>query len=207
MKLDSHWFDGIRSSRRRSSRGGYSAPDACEWPGCACTGGFRAPKGRHKEGQYHNFCQDHARQYNQSYNYFADMPEEKVEEYQKNAYTGHRPTWTMGVKGQQKRANLNNNDSFNPETHNFRDPFGFFAGSRAQQRTEREEAREIRNVARQAFEQLGLDTSASPEQIKTQFKALAKRLHPDLNGGDRATEDKLRSVIQAYNYLKQNNYC
>ena len=31
---------------------------------------------------------------------------------------------------------------------------------------------------------------------------LVKRHHPDANNGDRATEDKLREIIQAYNYLK-----
>jgi len=27
---------------------------------------------------------------------------------------------------------------------------------------------------------------------------------PDANGGDRSSEDKLREIIQAYNYLKAN---
>jgi len=34
------------------------------------------------------------------------------------------------------------------------------------------------------------------------FKELVKRHHPDANGGDRSTEDRLVEVIQAYNYLK-----
>jgi len=32
-------------------------------------------------------------------------------------------------------------------------------------------------------------------------------LHPDQNGGDRSSEDKLREVIQAYNYLKKTGLC
>jgi DnaJ-class molecular chaperone len=35
------------------------------------------------------------------------------------------------------------------------------------------------------------------------FKVLVKLHHPDANGGDTRSEDKLREVIQAYNYLKQ----
>ena len=31
---------------------------------------------------------------------------------------------------------------------------------------------------------------------------LVKRHHPDANGGDRGSEDRLREIIQAYNYLK-----
>jgi DnaJ-class molecular chaperone len=50
---------------------------------------------------------------------------------------------------------------------------------------------------------MGLTNTASREDIKTRFKELVKRHHPDSNGGDRAAEDKLREIIQAYNYLKQ----
>jgi DnaJ-class molecular chaperone len=43
---------------------------------------------------------------------------------------------------------------------------------------------------------------ADKVEIKARFKLLVKRHHPDANGGDRAMEDKLREIIQAYNYLK-----
>ena len=210
MKLDSPWFDRIRTAPRNRRNGATARPaepQNCEWPGCSCKGGFRAPKGRHMEGMYHNFCQDHARQYNQSYNYFADMPDEKVAEWHKSDYVGHRPTWNMGVHGNTGQRG-SGNSNYNPETNGFRDPFGFFHGAHHhEQRKETEERRAVRNAERKAFEQLGLDPSAHAQQIKTQFKSLAKRLHPDANGGDRATEDKLRDVIDAYNYLKKNGFC
>jgi DnaJ-class molecular chaperone len=38
--------------------------------------------------------------------------------------------------------------------------------------------------------------------MKMRFKELVKRHHPDANGGDRSTEDRLVEIIQAYNYLK-----
>ena len=38
--------------------------------------------------------------------------------------------------------------------------------------------------------------------MRTAFKALVKQHHPDTNGGDRSTEDRLRDIIQAYKYLK-----
>ena len=50
-------------------------------------------------------------------------------------------------------------------------------------------------------------TDATPEQIKVQYKTLVKRLHPDANGGSRATEDKLKEVIQAYDYLRSVGLC
>src|SRR6185312_1117147 len=95
MKLDSPWFDSIRVAPKEARA--EPAAAACEHAGCGRPGGFRAPKGRRREGQYWNFCFEHARAYNQSYNYFIDMPEDAVAAYQRDAATGHRPTWTMGV--------------------------------------------------------------------------------------------------------------
>jgi DnaJ-class molecular chaperone len=53
-----------------------------------------------------------------------------------------------------------------------------------------------------ALATLDLDDSADAETIKTRYKEWVKRLHPDANGGDRSREDKLREIIQAYNYLR-----
>ena len=50
---------------------------------------------------------------------------------------------------------------------------------------------------------LNLEDTATKAEIKARFKDLVKRHHPDRNGGDRRSEDKLREVIQAYNYLRQ----
>ena len=56
------------------------------------------------------------------------------------------------------------------------------------------------------MDQLGLDETATAELIKQRFKELVKRLHPDANGGDRSMEDRMREVIEAYNYLKQAEF-
>lgn len=48
-----------------------------------------------------------------------------------------------------------------------------------------------------------LAEGATKEEIKARFKELVKRHHPDANGGDTRSEDTLREIIQAYNYLKQ----
>jgi hypothetical protein len=120
--------------------------------------------------------------------------------YQKDALTGHRPTWKMGTgKG-----------AVRPDIHAFgshADPFGLFGeGVRAEQKA-RAEARPIRNAERKALDTLGLDIEATPQQVKTRFKELVKRHHPDANGGDRSTEDRLVEIIQSYNYLKSVGFC
>jgi len=65
----------------------------------------------------------------------------------------------------------------------------------------------VRNAERKALEALGLEGDVSPQEVKTRFKALVKRHHPDANGGDRSCEDRLREIIQAYNYLKSAKFC
>ena len=67
--------------------------------------------------------------------------------------------------------------------------------------------RAVRNVERRCLEALNLDETASRQQIKARFKTLVKRHHPDANNGARSSEDKLREVIQAYNYLKREGLC
>ena len=61
----------------------------------------------------------------------------------------------------------------------------------------------MKRLERKALRQLNLDDNATKSDIKARFKELVKRLHPDHNQGDRSSEDKLREVIQAYNYLRQ----
>ena len=59
------------------------------------------------------------------------------------------------------------------------------------ERLRRRETRVIRNAERKALEVLGLEADATTPEIKARFKELVKRHHPDANGGDRSTEDRL----------------
>ena len=59
-------------------------------------------------------------------------------------------------------------------------------------------------MALKALAALELDARANEAIIKTRYKELVKRHHPDANGGDRSSEEKLREIIQAYNYLRAN---
>jgi DnaJ-class molecular chaperone len=73
---------------------------------------------------------------------------------------------------------------------------------RGEQQARAEVAPAIRNAERKALDRLGLDVGATPHQVKMRFKELVKQFHPDANGGDRSTENRLIEVIQSYNYLK-----
>ena len=72
---------------------------------------------------------------------------------------------------------------------------------------EQKRRRSVHNMERKSLRKLGLDETASAEEIRARYKTLVKRHHPDANGGDRSLEDKLREIIQAYNYLKNAGFC
>src|SRR5262245_14837663 len=99
MKLDSKYFDSIRvgSKRRAAEPARPTRHPRCQWKGCERPGDHRAPQGRGKDGQYFAFCMEHVRQYNATYNYFDGMNDAEVQDFQKDALTGHRPTWKVGV--------------------------------------------------------------------------------------------------------------
>ena len=45
---------------------------------------------------------------------------------------------------------------------------------------------------------LGLDWPVTMDVLKSRYKELAKRHHPDANGGDRASEERLKTINLAY---------
>ena len=194
MNLNSPLFDRIRV--KQQERRDEPAPGriVCDFPGCAQTGEFRAPMGRLREGQYFCFCLDHVREYNSSYNYFDGMTDEAMARWMRNDSVGHRPTWTMGVNRAGK--------PFREDHSGFRDPLGIFGRAGGPPAREAPPRPSYGIAAMKALGALGLDDTADAAAIKAKYKALVKRLHPDANGGDRSSEDKLREIIRAYNYLR-----
>jgi hypothetical protein len=197
MKLDSKYFDSIRAKPRE--RPAPTGP-TCQWKGCHNVGLHKAPVGRGQEGKYYLFCLDHVRQFNASYNYFEGWTTAEVEAFQKDAIIGHRPTWKTGMSGNVRgyRGHGGTEAGFSSA---FVDPHAFLGGRLGRDRSA--PTRRLKPLERKSLQTLGLDEGADRDQIKHRFKELVKRHHPDANGGDKRSENKLREIIQAYNYLKQ----
>src|SRR5215510_13480616 len=177
MKSDSPLFDRIRVKPDKDRRLRAQCP-ACEWPNCKAPATHRAPKGRLRE-----------REYNHAYNFFAGMSAEDIARYQKEAVIGHRPTWKMGMNG-GRPSSRSHSSRLHPEFASADDPFGVFrelgglAGARRASERRLSEFRPARNAQRKALDALGLEADASAQEVKTRFKTLVKRHHPDANGGD-----------------------
>jgi len=209
MKLDSKYFDSIRvAPKRERAEPVREEHPCCQWKGCTAPGRHKAPRGRGRDGQYYLFCLDHVRQYNASYNYFDGMNDTEVEDFQKESLTGHRPTWKVGANpstdSPRSRAGTSSKNEHRAFGWRALDPHGFFAWrAKAAREKPAENRRQLRPLEKKSLQTLNLTGSATRVEIKARFKELVKIHHPDANGGDARSGDKLREIIQAYNYLKQ----
>jgi len=74
-------------------------------------------------------------------------------------------------------------------------------------------ARQLPPEERKALGVLGLNSTATLQDVKKRFKQLVKRFHPDANGGaiDRANQsekaqEQLRGIIAAYSHLVKSSH-
>src|SRR6516164_11699360 len=56
-------------------------------------------------------------------------------------------------------------------------------------------------MAEDLYSVLGVPKTASAGDITEAYRKLAKKLHPDLNPGDKAAEEKFKKITAAYDIL------
>lgn len=181
------------------------AKKRCAAPGCREPAEINVPKSRHNMDERHWLCRTHLREHNAQWDFFAGMSHEEIERFCLDAITGHRPTWPLG----KRAAGTKDEPSREPHrtsysSYGFEDGFAIFE--------EAAEAVELRRRSRltkaqlDALAILNLGENASLHEIKARYKELVKRFHPDANGGNRGTEERLRQVIKAYGHLRATGF-
>jgi len=124
------------------------------------------------------------------------MSEAEIEAEIRNDTTWQRPSWPLGSR-QGPFAQMR-----------WRDPFGVFSdgeegdGGNRQRRA---------SAAPPSPEQLALlvfdlEPPFTLVRLKARYKELVKKHHPDANGGDKAAEEKLKIINQAYSTLKASYF-
>ena len=170
----------------------------CDHEGCQQQAEYRAPKSRERVKEYFWFCLAHVRAYNKAWNFYSGMNPNEIEIEIREDTVWRRPTWPMGsVENGKVWRRLNQ--------AKLRDQFGIFNGqfSNRDDNTSGPQLGPETNEDR-AFRILGLDPSASLSELKTKYKDLVKTHHPDRNGGDKTSEERLKDINDAYSTLRKS---
>jgi hypothetical protein len=201
--------DKRRRARRRAMTGAFDTGGrCCEWPGCGKAAHYRAPRSPERLAEYRWFCLEHVRDYNASWDFFANRSEDEIERMVSGANAWERPTWSLGEgprgpQGMHPHANGNAWARFG-----FSDPFEVLGENATLNPTGPAEARPRRRLSRP--EQHALDTLGVPHQetvrraVRARYRALVKQLHPDMNGGENADPERLERVLRAWEVLRKS---
>ena len=177
----------------------------CATPGCAEGGEFRAPP---EDGvtsgpdgpRWRWLCLDHVREFNAKYNFFTGMTPEEISEAQRPFAGWERETRAFSATAASPP----------PKWRDFGDPLDAIGAryrdrmAQAQRdRAERADGRSLSAEDRKALKILGLDPDADRKALRARYTGLARRYHPDHNGGDRSHEKALQEVISAYTHLRK----
>jgi hypothetical protein len=142
------------------------------------------------------------RAYNSAWNYYAGMSDAEIEAEIRHDTVWQRPSWRLGDRHGPGYANR------------IRDPLGIFAGgpegarerSRRNGDQMRDPARRALSAREQALAVFEIEPPFTLVRLKARYKVLVKLHHPDAHGGDKAAEEKLKIINQAYATLKASNF-
>lgn len=174
-----------REALRLKGAEGGAPRRACAWPGCEAEGDYRAPKSRDQLREFQWFCLDHIREFNRGWDFFAGMSMSEIEAHRRADVTWHRPTWRFGTGA-----------GWGERWQDLFDLFADDAGTAQHPPPARPQTRAETMMAR-----LDLDQGFTLAELKSRYKQLAKQHHPDLHGGDKAAEERLKLINEAYTYL------
>lgn len=157
---------------------------ACHIDGCLQAGTYKAPKSREQLEEYNWFCLDHIRDRNKQWDYFSGMESDEIEAFIHDAVTGHRPTWSRESRLCEHYFTLQDK------------LYEFISGTKIAPPKPRIPAK-----TRNSLATMEMDHPYTLEQLKIRYRILVKKYHPDLNKGDKKSEEKFKHITAAYHYL------
>ena len=163
----------------------------CDWNNCNKVGEYKAPIEKDNSKDFRYLCLEHIREFNKNWNYFANMTDSQVNEFIKSDMTWHKPT--QNFSGQDNFFKILWNNALKDDIN--------------QNGIDKSRAKlahfNFSNKDLKAFEILGLDVNINWENIRSKFKKLVKKFHPDMNSGNKKFEEKLKVITLAYTQLKR----
>ena len=166
----------------------------CAEVDCGDHGGFRAPICKRADGEiaYGVFCKIHARERNGKWNYFVDMNADEIEDFRHQSYSWHKKT-SENLSQSALNAALHSTDFLG-------DDVLFAASGISGNRTQ---SPSLPAEIKRALAQMQLEEMPDEAALKTRFRQLAKRYHPDVQPENSRNLERLQSINAAYKTLKE----
>lgn len=175
---------------------------SCEWPECRSKGEHKAPRSRERLREYRWFCLDHVREYNKRWNFLEGMSDDEVEATLRHDTVWNRPSWPIGNNDDgvkpKKRGPKPGIGPFGIDPEYFIDGFGLFDNDAGIIDKPGPDA-----PTRAALATFGLDLPISEDALKSKYKELVKKHHPDANVGKQDAGEKFKEIKEAYETLRQ----
>ncbi|WP_235977275.1 J domain-containing protein [Sandaracinobacteroides hominis] len=140
--------------------------------------------GEPPEWQY--FCLEHVRAFNAGWNWFDGMSEDEIWQAQSPF-----PTWDRETRAFAHNAMAGD--------ERVEDTLGVLRWKTA---NAARPASRLSREDRQALAKLGLPETATLKEIKSKFRQLARRYHPDANEGSREHEARFQALAEALAHLE-----
>ena len=176
------------SKKRRSDYAPHIPPDIaplCHVEGCVEAGAYKAPKSRDELHEYQWFCLEHVREHNQKWDYFAGLGAEEIEEFVRDAVTGHRPTWDRERHMREPYFKLH--DALYEFLSATKKPVAPHPPLTAK--------------LRKSLATMDIEYPYTQRQLKIQYRTMVKKYHPDKNKGDKKSEEIFKQITVAYQHL------
>ncbi len=167
----------------------------CDHHECNELGEFRAPKSKAKLRDFYWFCLSHIRDYNAKWNFCEGMDIDDMEKAIKDSYCWERPTWPFNAGSVDSRKFYSKPD--------IKDGFNFDEDIATKRRQRQNKNRAYLSEEEKSLEIMGFNEPPSLIGLKKRYKQLAKDLHPDINGQNKQSEERLKIINQAYTILKK----
>jgi len=163
----------------------------CAVDSCTQPGEYKAPVSRYQTDKYQYLCLNHIREFNKAWDYFDGWSRKEIEGFMDSAAYGHRPTWS--ISGGHSKPFLFTSEEL-------RDSFFRMLGEKPPKGFSKKSA-SVGRKEREAFAIMDLETDADMTAIKSQYKKLVKKYHPDVNKNDKQSEETFKRITSAYKFL------
>jgi len=166
----------------------------CDNKDCNLEGKYKAPKSKINLKNYYFFCLKHIKEYNKSWDYYKGMSVNQIELSLRQDVIWNRPSWP--TNGSPKYINNTINSIFNNNFEFFPNYLKFNKNN-----TNKNAGINLSVNEKNSLEILSIQLPITLEKIKSSYKKLVKKYHPDINRVDNNAEKKFKEVNSAYKIL------